>query len=216
MQPSAILQPRLGGSVQHRDFLHRQSPTLFRLFVHLSGQNYLALLFCVSRFTDLSIPPQLWLPILILWTGRLEEQTNPHDRLIHTHVTLRVLNPAILPQALRSVRAALFPNNMPAPARIPPTPEETIQIKRKCAESILGMVSLPIRKVYFGQGEKEEEGDRRRQVAEIEEILDVFSDSYLNAHLLYAVVDLFVVRLMPEMAEKGVQELRAERLDPFT
>lgn len=77
------------------------------------------------------------------------------------------------------------------------------------------MVPLPIRKVYFGKGEKEDD-DRRRQISEVEEILDVFGDSYLNAHILYAVVDLLVVRLMPEMAEKGVQELRAERLDPFT
>lgn len=146
----------------------------------------------------------------------MEADANPHRRLIHTHVTLRVLNPAILPQALRSVRAALFPNNMPGPVRIPPTAEETALIKRKCAESILGLVPLPIRKVYFGSGEKGEDDDRHRKIADVEEILDVFSDSYLNAHLLYAVVDLIVVRLVPEMAEKGAQELRAERLDPFT
>ena len=78
------------------------------------------------------------------------------------------------------------------------------------------MVPLPIQKVYFGSGDRGEEDDRYRQISEVEEILDVFSDRYLNAHLLYAVVDLLLVRLMPEMAAKGVRELRAERLDPFT
>ena len=79
------------------------------------------------------------------------------------------------------------------------------------------MVPLPIRKVYFGSSDEEDgAGDRHSQNMQVEEILDVLSDRYLNAHLLYAVVDLIVVRLMPEMAEKGVQELRAERLDPFT
>ena len=150
----------------------------------------------------------------------IEGYTDPQGRLIHAHVTLRVLNPAILPQALRSIRAALFPNNMPGPARIPPTAEETIQIKRKCAETMLAAVPQPIRKIYFGSSGQEEgkgeDTDRHRQISEVEEILDVFGDSYLNSHLLYAVVDLIVVRLVPEMAEKGVQELRAERLDPFT
>ncbi len=125
------------------------------------------------------------------------------------------------------MRAALFPNNLPGPARVVPTPEETLQIKRKCAETILGAVSSPVRKIYFGIGMKEEGHEtngtvpeehgnvgRERQISEVEEILDVFSDSYLNKHLLYAVVDLLVVRLMPEMAEKGVTQLRAERLDP--
>ena len=154
------------------------------------------------------------------WNGRLEGYTDPQIRLIHSHVTLRVLNPAILPQALRSIRAALFPNNMPGPVRIPPTAEETIQIKRNCAEAMLGAVPLPIRKFYFGssgqEGGKGDDPDKHRQVLEVEEILDLFGDKYLNAHLLYAVVDLIVVRLVPEMADKGVQELRAERLDPFT
>lgn len=85
---------------------------------------------------------------------------------------------------------------------------------------MLDAVPMLLRKFYFGSSGQEggngEDSDRHRQISEVEEILDVFGDSYLNAHLLYAVVDLIVVRLVPEMAEKGVQELRAERLDPFT
>lgn len=106
---------------------------------------------------------------------------------------------------------------MPGPPRIVPTAEETVTIKRKCAEGVLDIIPGPGKKVYFGRREGESESELvQRQIDEIEEVLDVFSDSYLNAHLLYAVMDLIVVRLFPEMAEKRVVQLRAERLDPFT
>lgn len=43
-------------------------------------------------------------------------------------------------------------------------------------------------------------------------ILDVFGDAYCNKHLVYAMVELILVRLLPELAEKGVLELWAERI----
>ncbi|KAK4190111.1 PXA domain-containing protein [Podospora australis] len=43
-------------------------------------------------------------------------------------------------------------------------------------------------------------------------ILDVFSDAYCNKHLVYSILELVLVRLMPELAEKGVLELWAERV----
>jgi len=46
----------------------------------------------------------------------------------------------------------------------------------------------------------------------MEDVLDGFEDSYCNKHLLYGVVELIIVRLIPEMAEKGVEELLQERL----
>ncbi len=46
----------------------------------------------------------------------------------------------------------------------------------------------------------------------MEGVLDVFGDSYCNKHLLYGIVELIIVRLIPEMAEKGVEELLQERL----
>jgi hypothetical protein len=46
----------------------------------------------------------------------------------------------------------------------------------------------------------------------VEEILGIFGDSYCNKHLLYGVVELIIVRLIPEIAEKGVEELLQERL----
>ena len=48
---------------------------------------------------------------------------------------------------------------------------------------------------------------------EIEQsILDVFSDAYCNKHLVYAALELILVRLLPELAEKGALELLAERV----
>ena len=52
-----------------------------------------------------------------------------------------------------------------------------------------------------------------RILSEIETgILDVFSDAYCNKHLMYSVLELVIVRLMPELAEKGVIDLWWERL----
>ncbi|KAL7626278.1 hypothetical protein AAE478_003048 [Parahypoxylon ruwenzoriense] len=59
----------------------------------------------------------------------------------------------------------------------------------------------------------EDKEDEDRILSEIETgILDVFSDPYCNKHLVYGVLELILVRLMPELAEKGVIELWEERL----
>lgn len=55
--------------------------------------------------------------------------------------------------------------------------------------------------------------DEETILTEIEQgILDVFSDVYLNKHLIYSILELILVRLMPELAEKRVSELWEERL----
>jgi len=114
----------------------------------------------------------------------------------------------LLPSLLRSARAALFPGNCcPAAPRLTPPLAEQLRIRRRCAETLLSLVPAAAQTVYFGPRAE------TRLVAEVEELLDLFQDSYCNKHLVYAIVDLLVVRLMPEMAEKGVSELLEERLD---
>ncbi|KAM0820794.1 hypothetical protein AB5N19_06614 [Seiridium cardinale] len=55
--------------------------------------------------------------------------------------------------------------------------------------------------------------DEDRILSEIEAgILDVFSDAYCNKHLVYGMLELILVRIMPELAEKGIIELWEERL----
>ncbi|KAI1393462.1 PXA domain-containing protein [Hypoxylon trugodes] len=61
--------------------------------------------------------------------------------------------------------------------------------------------------------EGEEDEEQNRILSEIETgILDIFSDPYCNKHLIYGILELVLVRLMPELAEKGVIELWEERL----
>ena len=70
---------------------------------------------------------------------------------------------------------------------------------------MLSLLPDLIQDVYFG-------ANTEVRVQEVEDVLDMFGDSYLNKHLLYGVVELIVVRLLPELGETGVEELLAERL----
>lgn len=106
---------------------------------------------------------------------------------------------------LRNARAAVFPNNTLAPARMVPTAAEQMVIRQRCAETLLSLIPARLLDVYFGR-------DVHRRVKEVENVLDMFGDSYCNKHLLYGVVELIVVRLLPELAEQGVEELLNERL----
>lgn len=127
------------------------------------------------------------------------------DRILSHAIETHVLNPALLPLVLRIGRAALFPNNALGPPRIIPSAAEQLLIRRRCAETILSLVPVKVQDVYFGPGIE-------RRIKEVEEGLNVFEDSYCNKHLLYGLVELVIVRLMPEMTEKGVAELLEERL----
>ncbi len=126
-------------------------------------------------------------------------------RILSHAIQTHVLDPALLPQLLRTARAALFPNNTLAPPRLIPSPAEQLLIRRRCAETILSLIPAKMQDIYFGAGIE-------RRIREVEEVLNLFDDSYCNKHLLYAVVELIIVRLLPEMAEKGVEELLEERL----
>jgi len=46
----------------------------------------------------------------------------------------------------------------------------------------------------------------------VERWLDVFADPYLNRAVIVRLLELVLVRLMPELASKGAEELLAERL----
>lgn len=126
-------------------------------------------------------------------------------RLLSDAIQTHLLDPVLIPLVLRTARAALFPNNAPAPPRPVPSAPERLLIRRRCATAILDLVPLPVQAVYFGSGHE-------RRIEELEDVLDVLGDSYCNKHLLYGAVELILVRLMPELAEKGIEALLAERL----
>ncbi|OAG06240.1 uncharacterized protein CC84DRAFT_1092521, partial [Paraphaeosphaeria sporulosa] len=125
--------------------------------------------------------------------------------LSHT-VQTRVLNPAFLPMLLRTLRATLFPQNGLAPARQPPSEEEAKAIKRRCAATLLGLLPTTVASAFFAN---QNQVDHLRQV---EALLDCLDDTYLNKHLIFAIVELVVLRLVPELGDGGVQALLEERL----
>jgi hypothetical protein len=127
------------------------------------------------------------------------------SRLLSHAIQTHVLDPALLPTLLRTARAALFPNNTLAPPRMIPSASEQLFIRQRCARTILSLIPAKIQDIYFGP-------DMERTVKEVEEVLDTLGDSYCNKHLLYGVVELIIVRLIPELSEKGVKELLDERL----
>jgi hypothetical protein len=64
-----------------------------------------------------------------------------------------------------------------------------------------------------GGGEEAAATEEVRILTDIETgLLDVFGDAYCNKHLVYSILELVLVRLMPEMADKSVTELWEERL----
>ncbi|KAK7521233.1 PXA domain-containing protein [Phyllosticta citriasiana] len=135
--------------------------------------------------------------------GQVGGTNKPLDRLLSHHLRAHLLNPALLPPLLRTLRAALFPNNALAPPRVAPSPEEELAIKRRAAQAVLAATPAAVRPRLFG---------RARPKRQVERLLDVLGDPYLNKHLVFGLVELVVVRLLPELGEKGVDALMEERL----
>ncbi|RYP79112.1 hypothetical protein DL771_000090 [Monosporascus sp. 5C6A] len=247
----------------------------------------------------------------------------PRPWLLSHYVHVHILDPAHLPPLLRSIRAAVFPNNAPgAPGLTAPSSDEQLaSLRRRCAKAFWALMPKGLGRLYYGSsawpwfnipvgnsrseastnlrfgpfansgngnsntdrnvsdtgkegtcdhdpvppgdkpppigeqgahstphvtrklrpaagrtGEQSAEtsrngsnhnsdgeaapyqndndgGDEERILSEIETgIIDVFSDTYCNKHLMYGILELILVRLMPELAEKGVIELLEERL----
>ncbi|KAG9191202.1 hypothetical protein G6011_09290 [Alternaria panax] len=138
--------------------------------------------------------------------GRVGETDGVLDRLLaHTFHT-RILNPAFLPVALRTLRATLFPNNALGPPRQTPTGEETKAIKHCCAAALLDLVPPKVAAVFFASQVRD------AQVRQVEDILGCLDDAYLNKHLVFQIVELIVLRLFPELGEQGVKDLLDERI----
>lgn len=115
------------------------------------------------------------------------------------------MNPTFLPAVLRTLRATLFPNNGLGPPRQPPSDDEIDGIKHRCALAILGLVPPKLSTIFFAAA------NQKQQLAEVEEVLDYLEDSYLNKHLIFQIVELIILRLVPELGDRGVRELMDER-----
>lgn len=58
--------------------------------------------------------------------------------------------------------------------------------------------------------DSDEDGEKE-MIGQVEQVLDVFGDAYLNKHLFYNILELVIVRLMPELGESTPIELLNER-----
>jgi hypothetical protein len=56
----------------------------------------------------------------------------------------------------------------------------------------------------------DKEGENE-MIEQAEQILDVFGDAYLNKHLVYNMLELVIVRLVPELGESTPSQLLSER-----
>ncbi|MCJ1357269.1 MAG: hypothetical protein MMC33_007265 [Icmadophila ericetorum] len=162
------------------------------------------------------------------------------DRFLRHIISTHVLTPSLLPPLLHTIRTSLFPGNALAPPRPIPSAAQQLAIKRSCAETILDVIPQVVaRRLLLGSSlrslrqQREEKladdnsphaersatpaaagksNEREMMLQEIEAVLDVFGDSYCNKHLLYGIIELCLVRIVPEISEMGVRELIEGRL----
>jgi hypothetical protein len=134
------------------------------------------------------------------------------NRYLH-HLILTTLHPpTLLPHLLSLARQTLFPNNtipLASPPPLPPPSEipARSRIQHECALRLLSLLPPAACSRIFGSG------DPAVWAREVErDLLDVWGDAYLNRHLAYAVLELVVVRVVPEMGERGVEALMEERV----
>lgn len=108
---------------------------------------------------------------------------------------------------LQQVRLIVFPNNsLGPPAPPPPSSEEKEHIKREAARAILAIMPEAAAKRYYDTTAEE------KVLLQIEEdLLNPFENAYLNKHLAYGILELLLVRLIPELENQSVSELLADR-----
>lgn len=123
------------------------------------------------------------------------------SRLFSFQVHERVLDSRWLPTVLEAARSAIFPNNVLAPGRTPPTDKETAQIKRECAAAIIDALPAGARTTFFATR------DIDQMKADVECELDLLDYAYLNKHMVVRVVELLVARLFPELASSSDEEV---------
>lgn len=176
-----------------------------------SDGQYTVLVYRLTTRTDWPTPTYCMLnayyaPIKLKTRSRSWFTNCDFTRFLSHVVHTRILNPALVPVVLRTVRATLFPNNGMGPPRQIPTEDETKEIKRRCAASILGLLPPKVAVTFLASDSK---ATQHRQV---EEILECLEDSYLNKHLIFQILELIVLRLAPEMGQQGIRQLIQERI----
>lgn len=124
---------------------------------------------------------------------------------LHTLLTPNPPASPLLADVLRRVRTALFPNlALAQPPRPVPSVDEQDAIKARCRGVMGAVVPGPVRSRLFGNAGDGEDG--------INKLLELLGDSYCNKHLMYAIVERVLVRLMPELGVEAPGDLMRARV----
>ena len=86
------------------------------------------------------------------------------------------------------------------PPRIPPTPSESVEIRHQAEFAALNALPDIVRKLLLGTEQQQEKEN-------MTELFDLLGRKECNKHLLMFMVDLMVVRLIPELSEMSPKEL---------
>ncbi|KAM0738657.1 hypothetical protein ACQRIT_006394 [Beauveria bassiana] len=149
--------------------------------------------------------------------GKLVGFNSPLDRLL-SHYIQQLFSASHLPGLLRTLRGVLFPNNAPGKSTLAPpsSDDEFVALRKRAAGALVGLLPTGVAKFYLGSKSGGGSGAAAVQVDGMvdgmEDLLIVLNDEYCNKHLMYSILELILVRLMPELSEKGVGELWEERL----
>ncbi|KAF2746675.1 hypothetical protein M011DRAFT_468377 [Sporormia fimetaria CBS 119925] len=196
-----------GGEDRERAFAEGREPVIKRPILSMK------LWSCASQLVelDLRMPWLAGFASLLHWLalagpGRVGDTDGILDRFLSHTVQTRILNPASVPALLRTIRLAIFPNNALGPARQPPSPEEVKRIKKQCAQQLGAFLPAKAAVLLFAT-----EGTAS-QCEQIEGLLDCLDDAYINKHLVFQIVELVLLRLVPELGKSGVGELIGDRL----
>lgn len=205
---------RLAPSSWSGDLLRPRRPVLkYRLFS------------TIARLLDLS-SRMPWLLGSLSWiqytlvsgAGRVGDTEGIFDRFLLQTIQTRLLPPTLLAPLLHQARITLFPNNsLGPPAPPPPSFEEQLLIRRRCAEDIISLIPDVIAHRFFSTASSqflasEDEDPREDAITQVEEILNLFGDEYMNKHLVCKIVELIIVRLVPELGNEIPSDILKERV----
>ncbi|KAF1938571.1 hypothetical protein EJ02DRAFT_457758 [Clathrospora elynae] len=169
---------------------------------------------CAAQFAELDVRMPWLLGFIsvlhrgaLVGPGKVGETDGVLDRFLSNTIQTRILNPVFLPMVLRTLRATLFPNNALGPPRQIPSDEDAKAIKHRCAATLLNLLPPKLAAAFFASY------DRDTQIRQIEDNLSCLDDTYLNKHLIFQIVELIILRLFPELGERGVKELLGDRIN---
>lgn len=152
---------------------------------------------------------QPWLKgniLLALFPFAIQPAGGLIDSLLSDLFKAHLASPELLAKVLASSRAALFPSGSMGPPRPYPTREEQVAIREAAVQALLQRIPTLLKRHYFGANEHEWREP-------IERHLDLFGEREVNRHLVYQILELVVVRLVPEIGETKIYKLMAERVD---